>query len=89
MFKSRNVRATLIFALFTLNLFGAKLKIYIYYTSVYLWQNSLKSRLKNPSEFAKNWLTANIFTCENYHFYSIMKIDKAQIKQLDVIREMD
>ena len=57
--------------IFALNLATAKIKTreYVLYMSPSMEQKS-KIANKKPSEFALNWLTAKIYTCENYHFYS-------------------
>ena len=53
--KSGNVRATLISALVTLNLFGAKIKTrkYSIHVCIYLWNKSLISKIDISENFSK------------------------------------
>ena len=44
-----------------------KVKTSEYNTPMFVWNKSLKSQIKNKSEFAQNWLTR-----ENYHYYSTL-----------------
>ena len=69
--KSGNFRGTFIFAL---DLATAKIKTreYILYMSSSMERKS-KIANKKTSEFALNWLTTKMYTCENYHFYSTIK----------------